>query len=86
MRKIQVFLTEAQKDALESLSEQTGRKQSEIVRHGVDLAIAEAKESQADWRAGLKSVQGMWQSRDDAEKAIAANRQRWRDRLDRETR
>ena len=52
MRKAQVFLRDDQKTALRNLSRRTGRKQSELIRHGVDLAIAEAERMpEDDWRS-----------------------------------
>lgn len=75
MRKAQVFLREDQKTALQKLSRRTGRKQSELIRHGVDLAIAEAEKTsrretkpelpKGDWKQAWLSVAGIWADRDD---------------------
>lgn len=80
MEKAQVFLTEEQKTQLKSLAAKTGRKQSEIIRHGVDLAIAEAQQQSHNWKAALKRTKGIWKDREDVEERIAQNRQRWRRR------
>jgi len=65
MRKTQVFLREDQKAALKSIAARTGRRQSELIRKGVDLVIAETKREQADWREVTRSVAGMWADRTD---------------------
>ena len=80
MQKAQVFLTEDQKFALKALSTKTGRKQSEIIRHGLDLAIAEAQLQKNDWKTSLVRVRGLWKDRDEAEKRVAENRSQWQQR------
>lgn len=80
MQKAQVFLTDEQKNALKALSSATGRKQSEIIRRGVDLAIAECESQKSHWKASLKKASGMWKDRDDVEDVIADNRAKWRKR------
>lgn len=80
MQKAQVFLTDEQKNALKALSSATGRKQSEIIRRGVDLAIAECESQKSHWKASLKKASGMWKDRDDVEDVIADNRAKWRRR------
>lgn len=80
MQKAQVFLTDEQKASLKTLSSTTGRKQSEIIRRGVDLAIAECESQKSHWKASLKKASGMWKDRDDVEEIIADNRARWRRR------
>lgn len=80
MQKAQVFLTEEQKSALKEAAAATGRKQSEIIRRGVDLAIAECENKKGHWQASLKKAAGLWKERDDVEQTIADNRARWRER------
>lgn len=73
MRKAQVLLREDQKAALLRLSHRTGRSQSELVRHGVDLAIAEAEKTpqpkaetpNQDWKKAWLAAIGMWEDRTD---------------------
>ncbi len=80
MQKAQVFLTDEQKVALKALSLHSGRKQSEIIRHGVDLAIAEAKRKQSNWKSSLMEAKGIWKDNKDIEAIIANNRAKWRKR------
>lgn len=76
MRKAQVFLREDQKLALQRLSRRTGRKQSELIRHGVDLAIAESEQSDDDdWKAGWAKAFGIWADRTDLDDAAAERRE-----------
>lgn len=65
MQKVQVFLREEQKSALRSLAARTGRKQSDLIRMGVDLVIEQAGREQADWRSALHEAAGMWADRTD---------------------
>ncbi|MFA6965355.1 hypothetical protein [Bosea sp. (in: a-proteobacteria)] len=74
MRKAQVFLRDDQKAALQTLSRKTGRKQSELIRRGVDLAIAEAENaSQQDWRLAWSEAAGAWSDLDDIGQTLRAN-------------
>jgi hypothetical protein len=65
MQKIQVFLREDQKTALESLSARTGVRQSDLVRQGVDLLLEGASRRTTDWREATRAVAGLWQERKD---------------------
>jgi hypothetical protein len=84
MRKAQVFLTDEQLAELRRIARETGRKQSEIIRRGVDLAVKEAKEAPvADWKSGILSAAGIWKDRDDLDELYADLRRRNLDRLNR---
>lgn len=76
MQKIQVFLTRAQKAALEALSRRTGRSQSELIREGVDQVIEKAANENADWRAATSAAAGIWADRDDLDELYADMRAR----------
>jgi Ribbon-helix-helix domain len=65
MQKIQVFLREDQKTALESLSARTGVRQSDLVRQGVDLLLEGASRRTTDWREATRAAGGLWQERKD---------------------
>ncbi len=71
MEKVQVFVREDQKRALEAMARRTGRKQSEIIRQGVDLALAEAANADADWKEewidAVNGIAGLWADRSDKE-------------------
>jgi hypothetical protein len=84
MRKTQVFLTEDQLAALKRVARATGRKQSEIIRRGVELAVDEAKAvAEPDWKAAILSAAGIWKDRDDLDELYADLKQRNRERMDR---
>ena len=65
MQKVQVFLRKDQKAALRSMSVSTGRKQSDLIRKGVDLLIDQAEREDADWREATRAAAGMWRDRTD---------------------
>ena len=67
MQKIQVFLRADQKAALRSLSARTGKKQSDLIRKGVDLLIDRAARDDVDWRAATRAAAGLWKDRTDLE-------------------
>jgi predicted DNA-binding protein len=71
MQKIQVFLTRAQKAALEALSRRTGRSQSELIREGIDDVIGKAANENADWRTATQAIAGIWADRDDLDELYA---------------
>ncbi|MGL4437878.1 MAG: hypothetical protein ACRCUE_01260 [Bosea sp. (in: a-proteobacteria)] len=85
MRKAQVFLTDDQFSALRRAAKATGRKQSEIIRRGVDLAVAETRHGgMAERNVALDAVFGMWADRDDVEElqtTLRTNAQRRMDDL-----
>lgn len=64
MQKIQVFLRTDQKMALKSLSAQTGMRQSDLVRRGVDLLLEGARAT-TDWREATRVAAGLWRGRED---------------------
>ena len=71
MRKAQVFLRTEQQAALKDIARRTGAKQSELIRRGVDLVIAEEASRQRDWKAAVEAAFGMWRDRPDIETALA---------------
>jgi len=67
VQKIQVFLREEQKTALKTLSAQTGVRQSDLVRQGVDLLLEGASRRTTDWREATRAAAGLWRERKDLE-------------------
>jgi predicted transcriptional regulator len=63
MVRIQIYLTEAERDALRDLARQTGKKQSELIRRAIDDFLDRHKPK--DRRAMLQQARGMWKDRDD---------------------
>jgi hypothetical protein len=64
MIKMQVFLREDQKSALKTMSARTGRRESEIVRQGVDLMLEKDRQKADDWKKALLAAAGMWKDHD----------------------
>ncbi|MEQ1929205.1 MAG: CopG family transcriptional regulator [Parvularculaceae bacterium] len=67
MQKVQTFLREDQKAALKRIAARTGKRQSDLIRQGVDLVIDRAENEKADWRAATDAVFGIWKDRTDLE-------------------
>ena len=82
MQKAQVFLREDQKRRLKEIAARTGKKQSALIREGVDRVIEENPEPEADWREATRRLFGIWADRDDVEEIIAENRRSWNERID----
>lgn len=63
MVRIQIYLTKEEVTALRSLSSQTGKKQSELIREAVDDFITKLDNSRR--QAILDKVAGIWKNRND---------------------
>lgn len=81
MVRTQVYLTEDQDRGLKSLAENSGRKQSELIREAIDRLLAENRPK--DWRAALEAVRGMWADRDDLDQLYREVRAEVEGRVDR---
>lgn len=75
MRKVQVFLRDDQKAALKRAAARTGRKQSDLIRAGVDLVLESDWLETAGWREATRAAAGIWRDRDGAEGASKAMRE-----------
>lgn len=82
MQKAQVFLREDQKIQLRVIAKLTGRKQSELIRRGVDMAIEEAKKTQTNWRDGWFHACGIWKDREDIDSLLTDYRAEMDSRID----
>ncbi len=67
MKKSQVFLRDDQKRGLKVIAARTGRRQSELIRSGVDMVIEKEGRKKEDWKIALQDVCGIWKDRDDLE-------------------
>jgi len=65
MQRAQVFLRDDQKKSLRTIAARTGRKQSDLIRSGVDLLIEKEKQRVQDWKSALINARGIWKDRDD---------------------
>lgn len=63
MIRTQIYLTEEEKSALSSLSAQSGKSLSELIREAVDNLIT--RYSQGKRQQVLDRAAGMWKHRDD---------------------
>lgn len=81
MQKAQVFLRDDQKEKLKAIAARTGKKQSALIREGVDRIIEANPEPELDWREATRRAFGIWADRDDVEEIIAENRRHWDERV-----
>lgn len=69
MSRVEIELTAANRERLESPARQTGKSQDELVNHVVRQLIAEAEEDEQQrflaWREALLGIEGMWKDRTD---------------------
>jgi len=70
VQKIQVFLREDQKAGLKSLAAQTGARQSDLVRQGVDLLLEGAARQATDWREETRLAAGLWRDHEGVAAAV----------------
>jgi len=63
MVRTQIYLTERERLALQSIAHETGRKQSELIRQAIDHFI-EQHQGQ-DRRALIEQARGLWKERED---------------------
>ena len=82
MQKAQVFLRDDQKIQLQTIARLTGRKQSELIRRGVDMAIEEARKEQASWQDSWSQACGVWKDREDIDAHVADYRAEMDARID----
>ena len=73
MVRTQIYLTEAEQQALRALSRRTGRTQSELIREAVDRLIAQSERT--DRLGALRQARGMWQGREDLPDCAALRRE-----------
>lgn len=57
MQKTQVFIRDDQKATLQHLARVTGKKQSALIREGIDLYIKRTEKKQA-WKENLMALAG----------------------------
>ena len=63
MVRTQIYLTEEEKSALNTISLQVGKKQSELIREAVDELISRYSDSRR--QEILDNTAGIWKDRDD---------------------
>ncbi len=63
MVRTQIYLTETEREALVNLAQNTGKKQSELIREAIDQFIERSKSSYRE--TILKRTAGIWKDRND---------------------
>jgi predicted transcriptional regulator len=63
MIRTQIYLSEAEKQALEKICRQTGKSQSSLIRQAIDNLIS--RHEPQDRRQLLQQARGLWQDRTD---------------------
>jgi predicted transcriptional regulator len=63
MSILQIELSDAQRKALDSLAEETGKSPQAIVKEALEEVLRDA--DTVDWRAALAAGEGIWADRDD---------------------
>jgi len=63
MVRTQIYLTNEEREGLTVLAENSGRKQSELIREAVDNLIHRSSRSRRE--AVLKQAAGLWHARED---------------------
>jgi hypothetical protein len=63
MVRTQIYLTEAERERLATLSDKTGKSQSELIREAIDRFLS--GRSHADRVTLLRRARGMWKDRED---------------------
>lgn len=65
MIRSQVYLTEAERKQLHSLSHALGKSQSELIREAIDQFIMRNLKNKADKLMALQQAKGLWADRKD---------------------
>jgi hypothetical protein len=63
MVRTQIYLTAKEREGLQNIARQTGKKQSELIRQAIDRLIEGSQPEER--RTRLKIARGMWQGRAD---------------------
>lgn len=63
MKRVQIYLTEEEKQAISEIAARRGRSQSELIREAIDAYIAH--ETAAGKEEALARAAGLWRERDD---------------------
>lgn len=63
MVRTQIYLTEDERSALQSLAKQTGQSQNQLIRHAIDVMLKTTQEPNKN--AALHAAKGMWKDSDE---------------------
>jgi hypothetical protein len=87
MIRKQFFIEEDENKRLKSAALATGKSEGELIRDGVKQLLEKVQPAEDDWRAGLRSLKGMWADYPEIDQILKdrrAARGRRRDRMMRE--
>jgi predicted transcriptional regulator len=77
MRRKQIFVTAEQERRLKSLSAATSRPEGELIREAIGEWLTRQEAHEADWKAGVLSVAGLWADYPEVEEVVARGRRSW---------
>ena len=77
MVRTQIYLTEEEKIALQSLASQSGKKESELIREAIDNYITIYSQDRRD--RVMDKVAGLWKDRDDIPELVSLRKSWERD-------
>jgi predicted transcriptional regulator len=64
MSSVTINITDENRDAIEALSQRTGRTRDEIVNRAVEHLLSEQPDfPSVDWKSGWRRAAGIWQDR-----------------------
>ncbi|MDV6344764.1 CopG family transcriptional regulator [Nitrosomonas sp. Is37] len=70
MKRTQVYLSNEQEQALNSLALTSGRHRSELIREAINLLLSEKKVMHTQWKQALHNMKGMWAKDEKAAKRM----------------
>ena len=80
MVRKQILITPEQSRRLKALATATGRSESDLIRDAVDGDLRRHENADHDWRAGLRSVAGIWSDYPEIESVMTERRSQRRER------
>ena len=83
MIRKQVFIREDQERRLKALASRAGISEAEIIRDGIDRALAERETADDGWKQVILEVAGIWKDRDDVGTIVEEGRRLSRERSER---
>ena len=87
MIRKQIYISEQQEAGLKAIAALSGRKESELLREGLDYIIEtktpREKKDVEEWKEALRAVKGIWKDRDDIDEIMQESRRQLKERAKR---
>lgn len=83
MIRKQVFIREDQERRLKALARRAGVPEAEIIRDGIDRALAEHEAADESWKQVILDVAGIWKDREDIDSLLEEGRRLAQERSER---